>query len=66
LDARTAPQHAPINAGITIAKSKRPSVFIDLRYLIAAVEVPKNAAVLEVPTTETGLLLGKAKSIAGV
>ncbi len=66
LDARNAPQHAPINAGTTMAMSKRPSVLIDLRYLIAAVDVPKNAAVFEVPTTETGLLLGNAKSIAGV
>ncbi len=65
-DAKSAPQLAPIKAGMTIAMSNLGSVLIDLRYLIAAVVVPKKAAVFDVPTTDTGLLLGNAKSIAGV
>ena len=65
-DARSAPKQAPIKAGITIASSSRPSVLICFRYLIAAVVVPKNAAVFEVATTETGSLSGSARSIAGV
>ncbi len=55
-----------MNAGITIAINNLGSVLIDLRYLRAAVDVPKKAAVFDVPTTDTGLLFGKARSIAGV
>ena len=65
-EASSAPKHEPINAGTTIATKSFGSVLIDFRYFRAAVDVPKNAAVFEVPTTDTGLLLGKARSIAGV
>ncbi len=65
-EARSAPPHAPINAGMTMASNNLGSVLIDLRYLIAAVDVPKNAAVFEVATTETGLRSGKESNIAGV
>lgn len=66
LDASRAPKEEPVKAGNTIAIKSFGSVLIDFRYLRAAVEVPKKAAVLEVPTTDTGLLFGNAKSIAGV
>ena len=65
-DAKSAPPHAPMNAGITIASSNFESVLIDFRYLIAAVEVPKKAAVLDVATTETGFRSGNESNIAGV
>jgi hypothetical protein len=65
-DAMSAPIAEPIKAGRTMASSKRVSVFIDLRYLIAAVAVPKKAANFEVPTTETGFSFGKASKSAGV
>ena len=41
-------------------------VLIDLRYLIAAVVVPKKAAVLDVATTDTGFRSGNESNIAGV
>jgi hypothetical protein len=65
-EAKRAPMAEPIKAGRTMASSKRVSVFIDRRYLIAAVAVPKKAAVFEVPTTETGFSFGNASKSAGV
>ena len=65
-EARSEPKQAPINAGITIAINKRGSVLIDFRYFIAAVVVPKKAAVLDVATTDTGLRSGNESNIAGV
>ena len=65
-EAKSAPIAEPIKAGRTMASSKRVSVFIDRRYLIAAVAVPKKAANFEVPTTETGFSFGKAIKSAGV
>ncbi len=66
LEAKSAPMPEPIKAGKTIESSKRESVFIERRYLMAAVAVPKNAAVFEVPTTDTGFSLGKVSKSAGV
>ena len=51
---------------MTIAIKSFGSVLIDLRYLIAAVVVPKKAAVFEVATTETGFRSGNESNIAGV
>jgi hypothetical protein len=65
-DARSEPKQAPIKAGITIARSSRESVLMCFRYLIAAVDVPKKAAVLDVATTDTGSRSGSESSIAGV
>jgi hypothetical protein len=65
-EARSAPIADPIKAGRTIASNKRVSVLIDRRYLMAAVAVPKKAAVFEVPTTETGFSFGKVSRSAGV
>ena len=55
-----------MKAGATIANKSLVSVLIDLRYLIAAVVVPKKAAVFDVPTTETGFSLGSESNNAGV
>ena len=65
-EARRAPMAEPIKAGRTMASNKRVSVLIDRRYLIAVVDVPKNAASFEVPTTDTGFSLGNASKSAGV
>ena len=65
-DANNEPKQAPINAGITIAINNCGLVLMESRYLIAAVVVPKNAAVLDVATTDTGFSSGKESNMAGV